>query len=247
MPRKKVRSVGRRRPKVPLQNRATATGPNVRDIASSQDRAAYVRVQQNRKVNQSSTQNDLRGAQRFEKALQLEIGTRFAAAVPFKFLGEWTGRQNTLLYQAAERYGVPIRGPTWNVADVVKWLFEFLAKHGPRIRREDAADGDGFGAAREELYKERIQLVRLERRTREGTLIPADLVVEALQLAGTQLRSAALQLQREFGPRAWEIYNEALTAANDVIETLCDERPLNDAAPSPAEIEHDASNDPAVE
>jgi len=221
--------------------------PNIAAIASSQDRAAYVRVQQDRKLQQRSLQRDLEGAKRFEKALQLEIGLQFAANVPFKFLGQWTGRQATLLYKAADRYGIPVRGATWSVRDVVKWVFDFLAKHGARIHREDAADGDGFGAAREELYKERIQLVRLERRTREGALIPADVVVEALQLAGTQLRTAALQLQREFGPRAWEIYNEALKGANDVIETLCDERPLNEGVPPAAEVEQDAGDDKTVE
>lgn len=230
MGRKKT-SARKRQPRKELPHAEQTSGPNIAAIASGQDRAAYVRVQQDRKLQQRSSQRDLAGARRFEKALQLEIGLQFASAVPSKFLVEWTGKQWTLLAKAADRYGVPIRGPTWSVPGVVKWLFEFLAKHGPHIRRQDAADGDAFGAAREELYKERIQLVRLERRTREGALIPAELVVEALQLAGTQLRTAALQLQREFGPRAWEIYNEALKAANDVIETLCDERPLDDAAP----------------
>jgi len=216
----------RKKPAIPEKPAAIS---NVANVGSTQDRAAYVRVQQNKRSGERSSQRDLRAAERFEKALQLEIGLRFAAAVPFKYLGLWTGKQATLLYKAADRYGVPVRGPAWNVAGVVKWLFDFLAKHGPNLHRLDAAEGDVFGAAREELYKERIQLVRLERRTREGMLIPAELVVEALQLAGTQLRTAALQLQREFGPRAWEIYNEALSAANDVIENLCDERPLDDS------------------
>lgn len=246
MARKKTKPQSRRRkqrePKAfPPGNRALA--PNVGEIASAQDRAAYVRVQQAKKLNAESSRRDLQGAARFEKALQLEIGLRFAAAVPFKFLGQWTGRQNTLLYAAADRYGVPIRGPSWNVASVVKWLFEFLAKHGSGIRLQEASDGDGFVAAREELYKERIHLVRLERRTREGALIPVDLVVESLQLAGQQLRTAALQLQREFGPRAWEIYNDALTAANDVIETLCNERPLNDQAVPRDEVAHESGDD----
>lgn len=186
-------------------------------ISTEQDRLCYIAVLEDKRANRLSTQSNLRGAVRYEKARNLKTALDFMQAVDRKYLNEWTGRQNTLLNVAAERYGAPILGRTWSVPALVHWLFEWLAKNGRFVSRSQM-DGQAEEAGSdspwmEELRKERCLMERIRRRELEKSLISAHVVRQAWQIAGSAMRVGAEQMKRERLDRAVEIYNEALDNA----------------------------------
>lgn len=186
----------------------------VEGIASAADRAAYIRVLEQRRDGTRSTQTDLRAGKRWEEAEQLRVGLAFVAAIENKYLCAWANVQRQQINNAAERYGMPAKGPTWSVPELVHWVFRFLAKHGKHLKkRESEADPLLMGVETpwlDQYRKERTLVVRVQRRELEKTMIPVATVREALQLAGTQLRQGAVLLKQDCPPRALEIYNEAL-------------------------------------
>src|SRR5262245_23530046 len=53
-------------------------------------------------------------------------GMRWLAAVPKKIYCSLVGRQHKVVNDQADAFGIPLRGATINVLDVVKWLHDFL-------------------------------------------------------------------------------------------------------------------------
>lgn len=186
----------------------------VEGIASAADRAAYIRVMERRRDGAASTQTDIRAAKRWEEAERLRAGLAFAAAIENKYFCAWANIQRNQVNEFADRYGLPAKGPTWSVPELVNWVARFLAKHGRWItKRENETDPLLMGAETPwlDLYrKERTLVVRVQRRELEKSMIPVAMVREALQRAGEQLRQGAVLLKRDCPPRALEIYNEAL-------------------------------------
>ena len=209
-PKKPAKSVARPESAAPLDS-------IVGTISTEQDRLAYIAVLEDKRAHRASTQSNLRGAVRYERARNLKTALDFMRAVDRKYLNEWTGRQNTLLNIASERYGVPIKGRTWSVPELVRWLFEFLAKNGRLLSRAQLAGQAEEGAPdspwMEELRKERALMERIRRRELEKSLISAHVVRQAWQIAGAAMRVGAEQMKRERLDRAVEIYNEALDNA----------------------------------
>ena len=60
------------------------------------------------------------------------------------------------------------------------------------------------------LRNAKAELAEMERKKREGQLIDRDVVYDALGRLASMLRSAGESLEREFGPKAKEIVDEAI-------------------------------------
>jgi hypothetical protein len=74
--------------------------------------------------------------------------------------------------------------------------------------------------ALEEYRRERAMLARLERLEREAELLPRDATHAMLAQVAALLRDAGLTLQRQFGPEAHAVLNEALDGAEREIATF---------------------------
>jgi hypothetical protein len=115
--------------KKPMKARRVERGMVAEPIPSDADRLAYIRVLQNRSTGVSSTQADSRAAKRYDESEKLRIGLAFVGGVPKKYLCQWGEVDHRQIDNAALRYGLPAKGPTWSVLEVCHWLFRFLAEY----------------------------------------------------------------------------------------------------------------------
>lgn len=57
----------------------------------------------------------------------------------------WSGRQPKVLNEQADRYGIPIGGPTIRLRDVARWIHNTLADHGAALQRSMRDEHRGGG------------------------------------------------------------------------------------------------------
>jgi len=199
----------------------------IQQVADEADRVAYIRVLQDKREGRTPKRADLRAASRFEAQRDLRLALAFVQSVPRRFLNQWAGIQNIQIDQAADRYGVPVRGPVWSVPEFVRWLFRFLAKNGRYIFRAqvngDAIEDGPDSPWLEELRKERTLMERIKRRELERSLVSIHTFSQAWQLAGAAVRVGCEQMKREHLDRAVEIYGEALDNAERRLERFFDD------------------------
>lgn len=145
---------------------------------------------------------------------------RFIGQVPKKTYCLWSGRPTKILHDQADLYGVPLRGTTIDVPQVIAWVHDFLArwKHdlAPLVKGDGAEIG-GEPGLKEQLLREQVDLYRRRNRLLEDqlelnsqTLVPrGEIHALHLQLAKI-LRAAGERLQKQFGDQAASILNIAL-------------------------------------
>ena len=140
--------------------------------------------------------------------------------IPKKYWIAGSGRQSSQVNRQAQRYGIPIGGATIDLHAVAHWLHDFLAKNATKLARaEDDPLLSGEATPWLEKYrKERALLARLERKEREGELLPREKVHEFVTELATILRGASDRLERRFGAGALEIINEALDSYDARVE-----------------------------
>lgn len=178
------------------------------------------------------TAKERRAWERWEDEEDERRGRRFLAAMPKKLYSEFAGRQTKVLHEQADAYGIPLRGATINVGDVLRWLHDFLAEHKyelPAIVR-----GEGGGTPREQLireqvevYRRRVTLLEMKIETERTHLLPRSEVHELLAGLSKVLRGAGERLQKQFGDQAASILDVAL---DDYDATLTQLLPKSDSA-----------------
>ena len=118
--RKRVGNVDRPKRTGKGNGRAASAPPPtesiIEKVGSDADCQAYVRVLQDQRAKRTPKRADLRAARRYEQAKELRIGLAFVGAVPRRLLAAWAGVQNVQIDKAADRYGLPVKGPSWSVA-----------------------------------------------------------------------------------------------------------------------------------
>jgi hypothetical protein len=165
------------------------------------------------------TREERAALRRFEKAKDEKLRWQHYESIPQKHWRRMSGRQTKVLQEQAARYGIPFGGASVNLPAVVRALHDFLADNAQKLAREDDVLLQGASSpALEEYREERTKLARLERRQREGSLIPRDEAREALGRIAAVLRGAGDELQRQFGAEALAILDEALQDAEREIE-----------------------------
>jgi hypothetical protein len=149
--------------------------------------------------------------QRFEKQQEEKRRWDYYRSIPQKHWREMSGRQTKVLNEQAERYGIPFGGRTVDLTKVVRALHNFLAVNAQKLASDDEMmQGDSSSPALERYREERALIARLDRLERERVLVPRDKMREGLGRAASMLRAAGDTLQRQFGPAAGEILDEAL-------------------------------------
>jgi hypothetical protein len=94
---------------------------------------------------------------------------------------------------------------------VARALSDFLAdKAGVLSRADDPLLTGPASPALERYREEKALLAKLDRQDREKSLLPRDQARVSLGRCASILRNAGETLQKQFGPAALEILNEAL-------------------------------------
>jgi hypothetical protein len=173
------------------------------------------------------TRDEKQALRRVQKEKEARDRDRHYQTVPKKDYQRLSGRQPKVLNEQAERYSLPLRGDTVNLYAVLKSFHDLLAQYGDRLVSDDAEllDPDQVSPALERLREEKWKLARLDRLERESELVAREQVHQLLTRGANLLRAAGELLQRQFGPDALEVLNDALDAFSREIADLATPRP----------------------
>ena len=146
-------------------------------------------------------------------ALHRESIRRCVRAIPQKLWREMSGRQARTINEQAERYGLPFGGATVDLYALVPALHNFLARNKHRLAASvDDPWMQGETSPSLERYRdERAKIARLDRLEREGVLVSREALLEGWNLIGSIMRQSGEALQRQFGPEAHAILQEAFS------------------------------------
>ena len=186
---------------------------------------AYKKVMAGEKLSRSE-QASLR---KFEKEKEETLRWQYYKSIPQKHWREMSGRQAKVLYEQAERHGIPFGERTISLPDVVRALHDFFKRNAVKLAAEEDLLTGETSPALERYREERAALARLDRLEREHVLVNRQEIREGLSRIASVLRTAGDTLQRQFGPGALEILNEALAEAERDMERSDDE-PTDHAA-----------------
>jgi hypothetical protein len=140
---------------------------------------------------------------RHERDKEERLRWQFYRSIPQKHWRAMSGRQAKVINEQAERYGLPLGGPTVNLPALARALHDFLAENALKLAQDDDDPllRGGGSPALEQYRVERTALARLDRLEREGIL-----------------RSAGDALGRQHGPAATDLLYEALDDAAREVE-----------------------------
>ena len=175
---------------------------------------AYRKVMAGEKLSRSE-QAALR---RFEKEKEETQRWQYYKSIPQKHWREMSGRQAKVLYEQAERYSIPFGERTISLPDVVRALHDFFKRNAVKLSADDVLLTGESSPALERYRAERALLARLDRLERERVLVNRQEIREGLSRIASVLRTAGDTLQRQYGPGALEILNEALAEAEREME-----------------------------
>ncbi len=149
---------------------------------------------------------------RFERDREERLRWQYYETIPKKHWQRMSGRQVKVINEQAARYGLPIGGPTIDLAAFIPAFHDFLARNSQKLaQEEDELLRSGHASPALEWYRrERARLARLDRRAREGELISwreFDYVVRELT---DLVRGAGERLYRDYGKEVGDVLVDAL-------------------------------------
>lgn len=158
---------------------------------------------------------------RFEKEKEEKLRWQFYGAIPQKHWREMSGRQTKILQEQARLYGLPFGEAKIDLPKFVRAFHDFLAANARKLAApDDELMQGGNSPALERYREERAAMARLDRLEREQSLLPRDEAREGLGRIAARIRAAGEQLERQFGPGAREVLDEALNDADREIEQV---------------------------
>lgn len=187
------------------------------------DREQAAEALRKRRAGKTPTDRELRALGRVERAQEEEQRWAYYATIPQKHWREMSGRQTKVIREQAERYGIPFGGSKIDLPAVVRALHKFLATNARRLAVADGEDPLMAGVnspALEEYRRARAKLAELDLLERKQVLLPRDQIHEGLGRITSVLRMAGDALQRQYGPEAQRILDEALDDAQREIDSL---------------------------
>ena len=142
-----------------------------------------------------------------------ELRWKHYQSIPQKHWVRMSGRQWKILREQAELYGISFADPVIDLTRVVRQIHDFFAKHFRRLAAPTDGDGDFEGASKnlkDKWLKERIRIERMKADEMEKKAVYWDQLQPALVDFGTGMRRAGEILQRQYGPEAAMVLEEAL-------------------------------------
>ena len=165
---------------------------------------------------------------KLEKDQEEKRRWQYYGSIPQKHWRKMSGRQTKVLNEQAALYSLPFGGPIISLPDVVRALHDFLATHAQRLANDPLLQGDVASPALERYREERAALARLDRLEREGTLVLRHELLEGLGRIASLVRTAGETLQRQYGPGAADVLNEAVDDAEREISRMFEPPPSAD-------------------
>lgn len=130
---------------------------------------------------------------------------------------EMAGRQARTVNEQADRYNLPISGPTIDIAKLVSRLHQFLADNSGVLSSDDALLGGPQTESLERLRVAQAIKVELQNSQTKGELRPADDVHKCYQLIASVFRRASAELRKKYGDEACELLAQAVHTADDIL------------------------------
>lgn len=192
---------------------------------------AFIRLVQTalakKRSGQKLKREEQRAIERYQRDEEERARKRHFRQCPKKAYVAMSGRQHKVLDDQAKLYDLPLSGETVDLGAVIKRFHDFLADNTHKLRKDDAAEGDGTEAG-ERLRNLRLKNEKLEEEiaTMRKETLPRAKTHDAMANFASILRTAGEQLERRCGPEALTIFNDALDSADRVIEkTFGENRP----------------------
>lgn len=141
-----------------------------------------------------------------------EAGIAWARAVPKQVYESMSGRVTATLHDQADRYRLPLRGPTIDLFALVKRFHDFLAENKHRFIDDDPDVAGASSPALEELRRVKCEQERIKLAAMETRYVDRSLVKEFLGQLSTQIRQTGDRAESLFGPDGRELVNQMIDA-----------------------------------
>jgi hypothetical protein len=161
---------------------------------------------------------------RFEQRREEDLRWQYYESVPQKHYAAMSGRQWKVLAEQAQRHGLPITGKTLSLPRIIRAFHDFLAANKHRLASTAAGEDplmQGEGSPALERYRtvradqEELKLAEMRRE-----LLPRREIHQYLQRGQGIVRQAVETLQRQYGPDAAKLMNDAFIEAQRVLDSL---------------------------
>jgi hypothetical protein len=162
---------------------------------------------------------------RFEKEREERLRWEYYGTIPQKHWKAMSGRPAQIINDQAKRYGIPFDGAVVDLPKVIRSLHDFLAANAYKLAKDDdPLMGGGDSPALEEYRREQVLMARYKRLELERQLIPRDEARVVQGRIASIIRNCGEVLQRQFGPAALDILNEALDDAEAEVNRMFSEQ-----------------------
>lgn len=174
---------------------------------------------------ETPTQEEKEAWDRLEKVVQDETAMKYYRAIPKQLWIAWAGSSKHRVHRDADFAKLPI-GPyqlTVNLPDTVKAVHAFIdylrnQESVPKPKEKpEPQETNGKPTPEQRLLEARASKEELAYLEKTRELVSVRVLQEMLQAAFVRLREAGEQLQRQFGSDAFEVYDEGLTAADEIV------------------------------
>lgn len=175
-----------------------------------------------RQAGKTPTREESAAIRRIEKRRDEELRDQLYAAVPKKTWRAWSGHlQHKTLDDFADRYGVPTRGKTVDLAEVVRWLYSFLRTNSRKLAAADPdEDMEGVRDPKWEINRWEARRRELKYKREAETMVDLADVERGFTAAAEILRRAGEAIRVEFGDEAAKILSNAWEDVHAKIDLL---------------------------
>jgi len=184
-------------------------------LASEVEFRRQVAAAQRKVKSRSELTNQERAAlKKFERDREEGLRWQYYGTIPAKHWKVMSGRPAQVINEQSERYGIPFGGAVIDLTKVARALHDFFAANAMKLAKpEDPLMAGGDSPMLEKYREEQYLMAKLKRGEMERTLIPRDETRMCMGRMATILRNCGEVLQRQFGPGALDVLNEALDDA----------------------------------
>jgi hypothetical protein len=166
------------------------------------------------KNGQTLTNQESAAVKKADRAQEEGLRWKYYATIPKKHWEKMSGRHRGQLTEQADRYDIPFGGAVIDLTKVVPDLHKFLAANALKLAKpDDPLMAGGDSPMLEKYREEQYLMAKLKRGEMERTLIPRDETRMCMGRMASILRNCGEVLQRQFGPGALDVLNEALDDA----------------------------------
>jgi hypothetical protein len=176
------------------------------------DRQMVFRAREKQQRGETPTRDERTALRRFEKIEEERLRWIYYATIPKKHWRQMSGRQNQVLSDQAERYGIPLDGSTIDLAAVAAWLHDFLAANSHALNASMARADE-----LERVRRAQAEKYELENLVRKRELRHVDDVRRTFEFVGQVFRKASMELRQAFGDAAYRILESAVEDAREIV------------------------------